>query len=1042
MAHHFLWCVVALVLPGQIRGAGSYIGHSQHMDQSQSVVQERVASRHRNWCAYVAMKTVSCVMEDGVETYVKPDVQRCSWGQCSRVVLYRTYRRPRYKIAYKMVTEMEWKCCHGYSGEDCSHSSHGNSHISTGRPSTSQTGSSTGNVQEGGEGRADSDKIRQLEEKIQSLSRELQDVKSSLHGVNKQLQEGSRGGNNHGGHNPSDAAQPEMKETINSIQTKLDLLDNMTRVHDRTINSINNHLGGSDGDLGDGWHGGGRYGTLKEEILGELERRVALSCSACQSGVEDTRQQQREDRERIRALEKHVSIMEQYHKQEISRLQTCCDAMEDLQRRVSVVERTASSNAEAYDVLRGRLEKDLKGTAGNGGRGKALEERVSSRMRELERRLNGTVRKAEQKCSHTESSMKELLQREISHIRNSVLGHDHAIRFTNIQMDITELKDSVYDHRGRIAELENKTSILGGKLKSSVDLCTQTCAVHGKVNKTEDTVKTLQWKVVANTENIQRFDTRLKDLSVSGDSLINRVSDLSQDVQKIKSLMGEDGENFNRIVTEVEELGKDHSDCSSAVNSIGDEFRSFRNATSDAFERWQGEITNLWTKVDSDGNACSQVCSNLQEEVGKLKEEVEMCQGQCKISMNEHQKHLDHQNVITSTLRKELRSIEGELSGVKLNFGVLNDTLKGLGRTVHRHGDTLVNLETSKDRISSEIDKIQEDLTSHIEDSQGRFNNVGRQIENFRSNVVVEMGECRRAGEGLEKRLLKMEEVCGRLDSLSESLQQIRDGLSRHVSGLWTCVNGLNTTVITHGEAIDNIQNVHLENMRGRISSLNSSLLHIHNEFQTFTEQDFIGPPGPQGERGYPGFPGPRGPPGREGPQGLPGRQGPVGPPGLRGEVGPPGEDAKVLRLAFSAALTRPQVNAGTIIFNKVFVNEGDAYNPHTGIFTAPLRGHYFFSAVLTGHKNVKVEAVLSKSNYGIARGDSAGYQPEGLEKPMAEAKHMPGSLVVFNLIVPLQEGETVCVDLVMGKLADSVEPLTTFSGTLLYSDDVDYKIL
>lgn len=27
--------------------------------------------------------------------------------------------RPRYKVAYKMVTDMEWRCCHGYSGEDC-----------------------------------------------------------------------------------------------------------------------------------------------------------------------------------------------------------------------------------------------------------------------------------------------------------------------------------------------------------------------------------------------------------------------------------------------------------------------------------------------------------------------------------------------------------------------------------------------------------------------------------------------------------------------------------------------------------------------------------------------------------------------------------------------------------------------------------------------------------------------------------------------------------------------------------------------------------
>lgn len=40
---------------------------------------------HRNWCAYVVTRTISCVMEDGVETYIKPDYQRCTWGQCPRV---------------------------------------------------------------------------------------------------------------------------------------------------------------------------------------------------------------------------------------------------------------------------------------------------------------------------------------------------------------------------------------------------------------------------------------------------------------------------------------------------------------------------------------------------------------------------------------------------------------------------------------------------------------------------------------------------------------------------------------------------------------------------------------------------------------------------------------------------------------------------------------------------------------------------------------------------------------------------------------------
>lgn len=83
----------------------------------------------------------------------------------------------------------------------------------------------------------------------------------------------------------------------------------------------------------------------------------------------------------------------------------------------------------------------------------------------------------------------------------------------------------------------------------------------------------------------------------------------------------------------------------------------------------------------------------------------------------------------------------------------------------------------------------------------------------------------------------------------------------------------------------------------------------------------------------------------------------------------------------------------------------------------------------------MKIEAVLSKSNIGIARGDSAGYQPEGLEKPMAETRLIPGSLVVFNIILPLEAGDTVGIDLVTGKLAHSVEPLTMFSGVLLYEE-------
>lgn len=46
---------------------------------------------------------------------------------------------------------------------------------------------------------------------------------------------------------------------------------------------------------------------------------------------------------------------------------------------------------------------------------------------------------------------------------------------------------------------------------------------------------------------------------------------------------------------------------------------------------------------------------------------------------------------------------------------------------------------------------------------------------------------------------------------------------------------------------------------------------------------------------------------------------------------GLPGVDAHVPRLSFSAALTVPMERAGTIVFDKIFVNEGEFYDPRTG---------------------------------------------------------------------------------------------------------------
>lgn len=139
------------------------------------------------------------------------------------------------------------------------------------------------------------------------------------------------------------------------------------------------------------------------------------------------------------------------------------------------------------------------------------------------------------------------------------------------------------------------------------------------------------------------------------------------------------------------------------------------------------------------------------------------------------------------------------------------------------------------------MDKLDKELTDHLDDSKIQFGNLNKEIQIIRSNYVTEVGECRRSSDGLDRRLSKLEGVCGRFDSVSESLERIKEGLNRHVSGLWSCVNGLNITVMSHGDLIDNIQHVQLEKVHSNIHSLNSSVVDLVKEFHDFFEQDFMG---------------------------------------------------------------------------------------------------------------------------------------------------------------------------------------------------------
>lgn len=417
------------------------------------------------------------------------------------------------------------------------------------------------------------------------------------------------------------------------------------------------------------------------------------------------RHQQQQDRERIQALEKLVSSMDQHLRRslEMSRSsQACCGTVSELEKTLSDVQVRLTSTANKCDAIKGRLDKELAGTGG--GKGRVTEDKLNGKIRELEKRVNNTVRKTEQRCTNTGNNLKDSVQRDVTQLRNMVLNRldDNSFKIGKIELDVDVLEDTVTDHSRRLGQLENVTAYLDRRLTSVANVCNDTCGANGKGHRTDDTVKTLEWRVVANQEEIQRFNTRLKDLSVTGDSLVDRVLDLSDDVKKILAVTGKNGEHFNRIVTEVETLGRDVEDCS-VCRRVEDDLRSLANASATGLQKCQTDLSALGRRVDSGESVCSQVCSNLQEEVGRLREEVEECSGQCKINMDDLKKQLDGHSFHSSRLGGDLRSVQGELAGVMVTFNSINDTLKGLGRTVHTHGDRLTDLANAEDNILSKV---------------------------------------------------------------------------------------------------------------------------------------------------------------------------------------------------------------------------------------------------------------------------------------------------------------------------------------------------
>ncbi|XP_028450416.1 complement C1q-like protein 4 [Perca flavescens] len=136
-------------------------------------------------------------------------------------------------------------------------------------------------------------------------------------------------------------------------------------------------------------------------------------------------------------------------------------------------------------------------------------------------------------------------------------------------------------------------------------------------------------------------------------------------------------------------------------------------------------------------------------------------------------------------------------------------------------------------------------------------------------------------------------------------------------------------------------------------------------------------------------------------------------------------------QVAFSASLLAggqagtlgPFPSHPTLVFKHVVTNIGNAYNPNTGVFTAPVRGAYNFEWSIGAHGN--------------NRNPSAAWLVKNSEHVFIAYEYEPAGFMSSSngATLLLEVGDIVFVRLAGGTRAyDDINHHTTFSGSLLFT--------